>query len=280
MIITRTAFRISFLGGGTDYPEWFNEHGGAVLATTIDKYCYVGLRNGRVWSSFDLPTRSGMGTSSAYTVGLLKTSVKSDNKVIAQLATVIERDKLAGRVGYQDQYMCAVGGFRMLKFFPSGIWDKKIEGVSWLSDYLMLIDTCHYRSAGEIVTSQLERVKENQSILGELKELVFVGEQALYKKDYNEIGVLLNEAWKLKKELSDRVTTSDMDSIYDTARKAGAIGGKLLGAGGGGFMLFLVEPDKQESVRNALGLNHIPFKFEDEGTQVIYDSDKSPITES
>ena len=272
MIITRTPFRISFLGGGTDYPEWFNEHGGAILATTIDKYCFVGLRRGKVWSLFDLPTRSGMGTSSAYTVGLLKTSVRDDNKMIAQLATVIERDKLEGKVGYQDQYMCAVGGFRLLNFSPSGIWDKSIEDISWFSDYLMLFDTGLYRSAGKIVVSQLERIEQNQSILSQLKDLVFIGEDCLLKKDYKQFGALLDKAWELKKRLSDKVSTSDIDCIYDTAKGAGAIGGKLLGAGGGGFILFLVEPDKQEAVRKSLRLNHIPFKFEKEGSQIIYET--------
>lgn len=275
MIITRTPFRISFLGGGTDYPQWFNEHSGAVLATTIDKYCFVGFREGKVWSSFDLPTRSGMGTSSAYTVGLLKASAKQSNKTIAQLATIIETDKLAGNIGCQDQYMCAVGGFRLLKFFPSGILDKRIDGMDWLSDYLMLFDTCHYRSAGEIVSSQLKRLDKNEAILKELQELVFTGEDYLNKRDYKQFGLLLDEAWQLKKALSERVSTTDIDDIYDKAIGSGAIGGKLLGAGGGGFILFLAEPDRQKSIRDALGLYQVPFKFEKEGSTIIYDSKNS-----
>lgn len=275
VIITRTPFRISFLGGGTDYPEWFNEHSGAVLTTTIDKYCFVGFRDGKVWSSFDLPPRSGMGTSSAYTVGLLKASAKQSNKTIAQLATIIERDKLAGNIGCQDQYICAVGGFRLLRFFPSGILDREVKDVSWLSDYLMLFDTCHYRWAGEIVSSQLKRIDQNKDVLQRLMELVPVGEDYLIKKDYKQFGLLLDEAWGLKKALSEKVSTTDIDDIYDKAIRSGAIGGKLLGAGGGGFMLFLVEPDKQESVKNALELYHVPFKFENAGSQIIYDSNQS-----
>lgn len=276
MIITRTPFRISFLGGGTDYPEWFNEHSGAVLATSIDKYCYVGLRDGKVWSSFDLPTRSGMGTSSAYTVGLLKASAKHDNKTIAQLATIIERDKLAGNIGCQDQYMCAVGGFRVLKFFPTGILDREIKDIEWLNDYLMLFDTCHYRSAGEIVAGQLERVEQNAPILRELGQLVFSGEDSLIKKDHKEFGRLLDRAWGLKRKLSDKVSSSDIDDIYMKAIDAGAIGGKLLGAGGGGFILFLAEPDKQEHIKRALDLYHVPFKFESEGSKIIYDCTDKP----
>ena len=282
MIITRTPFRISFFGGGTDYPEWFMEHGGAVLATTIDKYCYVGLRNGKTWTSNDLPSRSGMGTSSAYTVGLLKTTSfrwQPDydiNKTIAQLATIIERDKLNGNVGYQDQYMCAMGGFRLLKFFPTGILDKKVENVDWLNDYLMLFDTCHYRSAGKIVASQLRRIKKNEHLLKQLYDLVFMGEKCLVDKDYKTFGNLLDFAWDLKKQLSAEVSPPDIDEIYKKAKGAGAIGGKLLGAGGGGFMLFLAEPNKQECIRGALGLNQIPFKFDNTGSQIIYDDFNKP----
>uniref|UniRef100_A0A6M3L7I9 Putative GHMP kinase family protein n=1 Tax=viral metagenome TaxID=1070528 RepID=A0A6M3L7I9_9ZZZZ len=271
MIITRTPVRISFFGGGTDYPEWYMEHSGAVLATTIDKYCYVGLRNGKTWTSNDLPSRSGMGSSSAYTVGLLKTASTCENKTIAQLATIIERDKLNGNVGYQDQYMCAMGGFRLLKFFPTGILDKKIEDADWLSDYLMLFDTCHYRSAGKIVASQLKRIKQNEHVLKHLYDLVFMGEKCLADKDYKTFGRLLDLAWSLKRELASNVSPPDIDDIYDTAKEAGAIGGKLLGAGGGGFMLFLAEPDKQQAIKDALGLYHVPFKFDDTGSTIIYD---------
>ena len=237
------------------------ENSGAVLATSIDKYCYVGLRNGNTWASFDVATRSGMATSSAYTVGLLKTISPSDNKTISQLATIIERDKLSGNIGCQDQYMCAVGGFHLLKFFASGILDEPKKDMDWLSDYLMLFDTCHYRSAGGIVSSQLERIDENKSTLEQLHKLVFDGVAYLERKDYKQFGLLLHESWQLKKGLSDRVSTTELDSIYDKARKAGAIGGKLLGAGGGGFFLFLAEPNKQESIKEALGLYHTPYSF-------------------
>ncbi len=212
-----------------------------------------------------------MGTSSAYTVGLLKTSVKASNEKIAQLATVIERDKLAGKVGYQDQYICAVGGFRVVKFFNAGIQSRVVDA-SWLNKYLLLLDTGRYRAAGEVVASQLERVKQNQGILQELKDLVTKGEEAIIGKDYKEFGLLLDEAWRLKKALSDRVSTTEIDGIYDKAMSSGAIGGKLLGAGGGGFILFLAEPDRHDEIAEALGLYRVEFKFENEGSQVIYDS--------
>lgn len=266
MIITRTPFRISFFGGGTDYPEYFNEHGGAVLATTIDKYCYVSLKDGKMWSHSDLPMRCGMATSSAFTIGLLKAYAAKDNKEIAPIATVWERDKLDGQVGFQDQYICAVGGFHRLRFFASGIVDEVLD-YDWLEPYLMLFDTGQYRRPGNIVDHQLARIKQNQDILHQLKEIALV--------DYNtplEFGGMLDEAWELKKELAKDVSTPLTDEIYETALKAGAIGGKLLGAGGGGFMVFVVEPDKQEALREALHLKEIPFKFENEGSQVIYDN--------
>ena len=264
MKITRTPLRISFFGGGTDYPEYFNEHGGVVLTTSINKYCYVGVNNGKMWSHSDLPMRSGMATSSAFTVGLLKACTDKSNQEIAGLATIWERDKLDGHVGYQDQYICAVGGFRRLRFYASGIVDELVD-YKWLEPYLMLFDTGQYRLAGKIVEHQLARVEENQNVLHQLKAL------ALREyNDYGSLGVALAEAWRLKKELADDVSTPFTDEVYGKALKAGAIGGKLLGAGGGGFIIFVVEPDKQKQIKKELGLHHVPFKFETEGTQVIF----------
>ena len=271
MRISRTPFRISFFGGGTDYPEWFQEHGGAVLASSIDKYCYVGLNNGNSWASFDIPTRSGMGTSSAYTVGLLKACTDHDNKTIAQLATIIERDKLAGNIGYQDQYICAVGGFHLLRFYASGIVDEPIEP-GLLNNYLLLVDTGKYRMAGKIIEEQLATIGEHEDVLDELAKLAYRGADLLKTGNYPGFGEALNRAWVLKKELGEQVTTPHVDEIYNAAMAAGATGGKLLGAGGGGFMLFLVEPEKRARVKEALkGLVNVPFKFESEGSQVIFE---------
>lgn len=270
MKITRTPFRISFFGGGTDYPEWFMEHGGAVLATSIDKYCYVGLNNGQTWASFDIPPKSGMGTSSAYTVGLLRAFTDHDNKTIAQLATIIERDKLAGNIGYQDQYLCAVGGFHLLRFYASGIVDEPVENVGALNDYLLLVDTGQYRQAGKIIASQLAQIGRNEKTLKELMSMAIEGKAMIEKGDYRAFGESLQAAWRLKKELADNVTTPLVDDIYNTAIKAGAISGKLLGAGGGGFMLFFVEMEKREQVKKVLkGFVHVPFNFESEGSQII-----------
>ncbi len=266
MIISRTPFRISFFGGGTDYPEYFNEHGGAVLATSIDKYCYVGINDGKMWSHTELPMKCGMGTSSAFTVGLLKACTQKDNKEIASLATVWERDKLDGNIGVQDQYICAVGGFRRLRFFASGIVDEEVD-YKWLEPYLMLFDTGQYRQAGYIIKDQLARMDKNMRILRELKELA-LADYAIPAK----FGKALNRAWELKKDLADNVTTPFTDEVYSKAIRAGILGGKLLGAGGGGFMVFVVPPDNHESVRKALHLKQIPFQFENKGSEVIYDN--------
>lgn len=271
MIITRTPFRVSFFGGGSDYPEYFNDHGGAVLATSIDKYCYVGLNNGNAWSSFDIPTRSGMGTSSAYTVGLLKAATEHDNKTIAQLATIIERDKLAGNIGYQDQYLCAVGGFHLLHFYASGIVSEPVNPRK-LNDYLLLVDTGQYRQAGRIIEKQLAEMEHNEKALARLKSMAITGKELVEKGDYKMFGKMLEESWALKKDLADNVTTPLVEVIHSQAMKAGAISGKLLGAGGGGFMLFFVEPEKRNKVKEALkGLVQVAFNFECAGSQRIFE---------
>ncbi len=271
MIISRTPFRISFFGGGTDYPQWFNEHGGAVLATSIDKYCYVMLHDGIVNHTLDLPTKSGMATSSAYTVGLLRACTNHDQKTISKLATVWEQDKMNSKVGSQDQYICAVGGFHLLRFDESGIRDTVIDPgiIKPLERYLMLFDTHQYRRAGDIVEHQLSEMGKHTQILLTMMNMVDEGLKCI--SNPLTFGKLLHEAWVLKRQLSDYVTTPKIDFIYETALKAGAVGGKLLGAGGGGFILFFVDPEKQESVKSTLSdLTHVPFKFENEGSKIIY----------
>ena len=270
MLISRTPLRVSFMGGGTDYPEYFNEHGGVVLATSINKYCYVGLDDGKSWSHSDLPMRSGMATSSAFTVGSLKVlNTNKSNEELAGIATVWERDKLDGHVGYQDQYLCAVGGFHRLRFFGSGIVSEVLD-YKWLEPYLMLFDTGQYRRAGDVVAPQLARVDENMDALHALKKMALDD-----YTDYKSFGVALGVAWQLKKSLASSVSTEAIDQIWSTALEAGATGGKLLGAGGGGFIVFVVHPDKHSDVREALKLKQIKFKFENEGSQIVYDSNKS-----
>ena len=273
MIISRTPLRLSFLGGGSDYPQWYNEHGGAILGTTIDKYCYVMLHEGKSWFVFDLPNKSGLASSSAYTVGLLRVCTILDQQTIARLATTWEQDKTNGQVGSQDQYLCAVGGFHHLKFSEHGVRDIPVSQdlVSPLQDWLMLFDTHQYRRNGDIIPSQLKEMEQHEELYKRIAEMPQEGIWRLEEKDYNGFGRILGEAWGLKKQVAPMATTPDIDKIYSIAMASGAVGGKLLGGGGGGFIVFVVESDKQELVKKALSaLTYVPFKFEIDGTQVIY----------
>ena len=276
MRISRTPLRISFLGGGTDYPQWYMEHEGAILGTTIDKYCYVMLHDGKSWFTFDLPNKSGLASSSAYTVGLLRACTDLDQVTISRLATTWEQDKTNGQVGSQDQYLCALGGFHHLKFSEHGIRDIPIgqDLVSPLQDWLMLFDTHQYRMNGDIIPSQLREMEQHEDLYKRMAQMPQEGVWRLEEKDYNGFGQVLDEAWQIKKQVSPKATTLQIDFIYETAIKAGATGGKLLGGGGGGFIIFVVAPDKQEVVKQTLSdLTYVSFKFETEGTKVIYKDD-------
>ena len=250
------------------------EHTGAVLGATIDKYCYVMLHDGKSWRTFDLPTKAGLGSSSAYTVGLLRVCTELDQLTISKLATTWEQDKMNGLVGSQDQFLCAMGGFHLLRFFEHGIKDTPIAlgEIRPLEDYLLLFDTHQYRRAGDIVAYQLRDMSSHSNLLSSMTEMVDSGCKLLKQADYVGFGKLLHESWLMKRQLSDYVSTPTIDAIYEAGQKAGAIGGKLLGAGGGGFILFLAEPDKHKVIRQTLDdLTHVPFRFEDKGTEVIYD---------
>jgi len=274
MITSRTPLRISFFGGGTDYPQWFREHGGAALGTSIDKYVYVSLHDGTSSHFFDLPTKSGLGSSSAYTVGLLRAvNTALPQKTLAKLATTWEFDKMNGNVGHQDQYLCAMGGFRLLRFSEYGIRDGALpdEIVNPLQDYLMLFDTHQYRRAGDVVAQQLAEMGQHEAELGSLVGMVAEAVSMMKQSDYPAFGRLLHEAWMVKRRLSPLVSTPTIDAIYESALKSGAIGGKLLGAGGGGFIIFVVPPDKRESVGAALeDLGQVDFCFENQGSVVLY----------
>ena len=275
MIISRTPLRLSFCGGGSDYPQFYlnHAHGGAILGGSIDKYCYVVLHDGRSNFFFDLPNKSGLASSSAYTVGLLRACCDFDTKTLARLATTWEQDKTNGQVGSQDQYLCAVGGFHHLKFSEQGIRDIPVsqEVVRPLEDYLMLFDTHQYRVNGNIIPAQLKEMEQHAELYERMAEMPQEGVILLEAQDYCGFGELLHEAWETKRQLSKTISTQMIDDIYAGARHAGAIGGKLLGGGGGGFIIFLVEPEKQEAVKKILGdLTHVPFHFENEGSRVIY----------
>lgn len=324
MVITKTPFRISFFGGGTDYPVWYKENSGAVLSTTIDKYCYISCRylppffehkHRIVYSKIenvkeireiqhpavkailefckidkgieihhdgDLPARSGLGSSSSFTVGLLHSlhALKgyiSSEPQLAKEAIHIERNILKEHVGSQDQISAAYGGFNKIifnkddEFRVEPITVRK-ERMQQLEDHLLLIFTGFSRFASEIAQEQIKNTPRKREELSSMQEMV---EKAVGiindDKDMMEFGKLLHKTWMLKKSLSDKITTSAVDEIYRSALKAGAVGGKLLGAGGGGFMLLFAPPERHNKIREALKeLLEVEFAFENEGTRIIY----------
>lgn len=324
MIISRTPFRISFFGGGTDYPDWYLKHGGAVLSTTFDKYCYVTCRelppffdhkyriaysvveNAKeicdikhpavravlqemgfdqgleIHVDADLPARSGLGSSSSFVIGLLNSlyalkGQRLSRSFMAQEAIRIEQEVIGESVGSQDQTAAAYGGFNVIHFQTDG--GLKVEPVilatdrkNLLNSHLMLFFTGFSRIASEIAKDQIANIDKKVDELHRMRRMVDEALDILSAdRDIRLFGELLHTAWVCKQSLSDKVSSSQIDNIYDTARKAGAIGGKILGAGGGGFMLLFVEPEKQSQVREALkGFVHVPFQFEAAGSQVIY----------
>ncbi len=323
MIISRTPFRISFFGGGTDYPRWYRENGGVVLNTTIDKYCYISCRvlppffkhkyliryrlreevssiseikhpsvreclrfmridHGiEMVHTSDLPARSGIGSSSAFTVGFLNTLYALEGKMVgkrrlASNAIYIEQDVIGEDVGSQDQVAAAFGGLNWIKFSdrenffvqPVTVNQKKITE---LQNHLMFFFTGFSRTASEIASEQIQNISSKTA---ELRTITQMAEEAVSilnngAEGIESFGKLLDESWKLKRSLSSRVSTDVIDEIYDTAIKAGALGGKLCGAGGGGFMLLFVPPRRQRMVKEALkNLLYVPFHFETLGSQI------------
>ena len=231
------------------------------------------LHEGKSWFTFDLPNKSGLASSSAYTVGLLRVCSELDKKTIAKVATTWEQDKMNGAVGSQDQYLCAVGGFHHLRFSEHGVRDTPISQdlVTSLQDWLMLFDTHQYRINGEIIPTQLKEMDKHKDLYERMSRMPEIGVDLISAQAWEGFGQLLDEAWRLKKEVAPKASTPLIDSLYDSAMESGAIGGKLCGGGGGGFIIFVVDPEKQANVRRALSdLTYVPFKFEVDGTQVIY----------
>jgi len=325
MIISRTPFRISFFGGGTDYPVWYNEHGGAVLATSINKYCYITLRHLPPFFDYkhrivyskqeivkniseiqhpsvretlrfmnwdhgvelhhdgDLPARTGLGSSSAFTVGLLNALYALKGKMVTkrQLALEaihIEQNRIKENVGSQDQVIAAFGGFNKIEFGgEQHIQVKPItldpEKIQLFQDHLMLFFTGFARTASEIAGEQIKKTREKKNELKRMSGMVDEAVSILNgnSSDITDFGRLMHENWMIKRSLTNKITTPLIDRIYETAIKAGALGGKLLGAGGGGFILFFVEPESQPKVKEKLKkLLYVPFKFENLGSQIIY----------
>ena len=322
MIITQTPFRMSFFGGGTDFPDFYREHGGAVISTTFDKYCYVNVRHLprffdystelsyartervkrvediehpaireamkhldmheiRLTYEADLPARSGLGTSSSFAVGMLNAfyALKgkyADKRKLADDAIFLERVLCNESGGVQDQIAASFGGMNRINFNAEGYTVNPViispERKKLLNRNLMLFFTGFSRFSSDIQTAAEKNLKNKQSQLLEMLSLVDDAEKVLTSKtDLEEFGRLLDYTWRLKRGITDKVSTDSIDAVYSRALQAGAIGGKLLGAGGGGFLLFYVDPDKQESVRKALeNLLYVPFEFENGGTRVIH----------
>ncbi|MFA6857376.1 MAG: GHMP kinase [Treponema sp.] len=323
MIITQTPFRMSFFGGGTDFSGFYNEHGGAVLSTTFDKYCYVtvrhlprffdykthltyskteyvnsyeeiehpAIRNAMQWLDMheirltyesDLPARSGLGTSSSFAVGMLEAfyALKgqyADKRKLADDAIYLERTLCAEAGGVQDQIAASFGGFNRINFSAEGYTVNPViiapERKKLLNDRLMLFFTGFSRFSSDIQKNTEKSMKDKTQQLIQMYELVDKAEQVLVNKDadLDDFGRLLDYTWHLKRGISSGISTGSIDEQYETAMKAGALGGKLLGAGGGGFLLFYVPSEKQATVRTALkDLLYVPFKFENDGTKIIF----------
>ena len=324
MIITKTPFRISFFGGGTDYPDWFRVNGGAVLATTIDKYCYISLRrlppffehkHRIVYSKIenvqqiqeiehpavravlqwagpakgleihhdgDLPARSGLGSSSSFTVGLINALKAFDGHItskqqLAHHAINIEQNIIGESVGSQDQISAAYGGFNRIDFHRDNTFTVEPlilfpQRAQQLQSHLMLCFTGFSRIASQIAKSKIQNLKKRAAELHKMREMVDEGISILQdpRRSIEDFGKLLDASWQHKRALSEQVSTPEIDAIYGAAMQAGALGGKILGAGGGGFMLIFAKPDKHEVIRKALkGLVHVPFNFENAGSRVV-----------
>ena len=324
MIITRTPFRMSFFGGGTDMENYFRENGGAVLSTTFDKYCYVNVRHLprffdysteltyskservnnvddiqhpairnamkmldmheiRLTYEADLPARSGLGTSSSFAVGMLNAfyALKgkyADKKKLADEAIYLERVLCQEAGGWQDQIAASFGGFNRINFNSDGYEVLPViispERKKQLNHNLMMFFTGFTRFSSDVQkANSASSPKDKNAMLKEMYSLVDEAEKVLTEKtaDLDDFGRMLDHTWKLKRQTGSAVSTNSIDGLYSRGIEAGALGGKLLGAGGGGFLVFYVQPEDQENVRKAMSdLMYIPFEFENGGTRVIH----------
>ena len=324
MIITKTPFRMSFFGGGTDIAAFFKEYGGAVLSTTFDKYCYVivrhlprffeystelsyskiervtcvddilhpAIRNAmkmldmyeiRLTYEADLPARSGLGTSSSFAVGMLNAfhclkGKYAGKKQLADEAIYLERDLCKEEGGWQDQIAAAFGGMNRIEFNKDGTYDVRPiiihpDRKRQLNDNLLMFFTGFTRFSSEIQKTNQQGYFEKVKQLKQMYELVDAAETLLEDDHSNldEFGTLLDVTWRLKRQTGKAITTNSIDLLYEKGMEAGALGGKLLGAGGGGFLIFYVRPEKKKAVMEAMKeLLYIPFRFEENGTQVIH----------
>jgi D-glycero-alpha-D-manno-heptose-7-phosphate kinase len=323
MIISRTPFRISFFGGGTDYPDWYRKHGGAVLSTTFDKYCYISARHLppffdhkyrityskvedtkaiaeiqhpairavleessypdglEIHCDADLPARSGLGSSSSFVVGLLQSlqtlmGTSLEKKALAEEAIRIEQQVLQENVGSQDQVAAAHGGLNLIEFkqddtFKVNPIELIPQRLAELESHLMLFFTGLSRIASKVAKSKILNLHQRSDQLHRMRNQVNEALHLLQStEDIRGFGEMLHQTWLDKRALSDQVSNETIDAIYDDARKSGAIGGKLLGAGGGGFLLIFAEPRKHNFIRQSLNeLVEVPVKFENSGCVML-----------
>ena len=320
MIITKTPYRISFFGGGSDYPSWYNKYGGKVISTTIDKYLYISCRflpnffkhKYRVaWSKIeetknitqiqhnavreilkyfklkngleihydgDLPARSGMGSSSCFVVGLTKAlyelkDKKIDKSFLAKKSIYLEQNIMKEVVGSQDQLAASYGGFNKISFKKNIFHVKKLKhkNISKLNNNLILIYTGIRRTAHFIAktfVNKLEKEKKNE--IEKIISFVADAEHILNSNEIDDFGELLNESWQYKKKLSNKISNSKIDDLYETSLQNGASGGKLLGAGGGGFLLLYVKENRRKQlIKKLRNIVEIPFKFSNVGCETI-----------
>lgn len=325
MIITRTPFRISFFGGGTDYPVWYRENGGIVLNASINKYSFISLRHLPPFFDFkhriryyqheevhsideikhpsvrhcaayvgvekgvdivhnaDLPARSGLGSSSSFTVGLLNAFFALQNKMIAKrdlaLKTLhVEQDLIGETVGSQDQVAAAFGGLNITRF--GGQTEIEVDPVilpagrlAEFQDHLLLCFTGFARTASDVAKAQVANTKNKAADLRQMMDIANHAVEQLTdeKTPLDEFGKLLNEQWRIKRNLSSMITTPAIDAIYEAGMEAGAIGGKLLGAGSGGFILFFAKPEYHDQIKAKIGNKRfVPFRFDYTGSKVVY----------
>lgn len=325
MIITRTPFRVSFAGGGSDISDFYEKYGGCVLSTSINRYCYISIHpyfNDRytllkysenelvedlsqikhrifkcvlndarlhgveIASTADVPGGTGLGSSSTFTVGLLNTISCYQGKylskgALAARACQVEIEKLGNPIGKQDQYAAAFGGLNFIRFHPDG--EVSVSPIVMLPETyrrlqrnLVMFYTGEMRSANSILAEQKKNSSEEDKAAN-LRKMCALAEEmkgALEANDLSSFGELLNEGWKLKRTLASGISNPVIDQAYETALANGALGGKLLGAGGGGFLLFYCPPEKQERLRVALNMRPFPFSFEKDGTSVVHIGDK------
>ena len=326
MIIVQTPLRISFLGGGTDFPAYFMEEGGCVLSSAIDKFIFLtikgrfddklrvgytrtemvdeigqiqhelirealrltGIQHGvEITTMGDIPSEgSGLGSSSTVTVGALNAMYAYQGEIasaerLAREACTIEIDTLKKPIGIQDQYIAAYGGLRFFEFLPDGeVKTKKInisvDARRELNDNFLLFFTGVSRSSSSILEEQKNNIKDRMTELREIKQMAYQARDYIESENFDALGELMHQSWELKKQLAGTISGSSINALYETARNAGAVGGKIAGAGGGGFLLLYVPYERQNKVRAALtGLQELPFRLEMDGTKIIFNYRRS-----